>query len=195
MPDDHEVEPASGPDGDAMLALTGLTDKESAFVLAYLKPGEPTFGHKTKAAEAAGYASPRDSGWKVANRPRVREAIAAFAESQRPTLDACMLAIEHLRQKAEEAGDLSTALRAAELLAKRAGAFVERLMIGMDQADARREYTEEEVAEAQRLARLLTDDDGRPALPAAAAVGPSASAVQSGVLSGPDAPTDSERRR
>jgi len=152
---DVTKEPADGgKDGAAMLALTALTDKEAAFVQAFMRPGTPAFGNKTEAARAAGYRSPRDSGWKTAQRPRVREAIAAFAEAQRPTLDACMLAIEHLRLEAEAAGDLSTALRAAELLAKRAGAFTERLILGAEDPEVLREYSETEREEARALARL-----------------------------------------
>jgi len=154
-------EPDDGKDGAAMLALAKLTDRESAFVQAFMRPGTPAFGRKIEAARAAGYASPRDSGWRVAQRPRVREAIAALAEAERPTLDAAMLTIEHLRLKAEEANDLSTALRAAELLAKRAGAFVERLIVGTPDPEAVREYTEAEEQEAKRLARLLlTEGEG-----------------------------------
>jgi len=174
-----ETKVDGGKDAGAMLRMSELTEREAAFVQAFLKPGSPTFGNKTKAAEEAGYASPRDAGWKAAQRPRVREAIAALAEAQRPTLDACMLMIEHLRLKAEEAGDLSTALRAAELLAKRAGAFVERLMVGVDQEEARRVYDEEEVEEARRLARLLLEDDRGRKRPTLAAP---RSAVMKGVL-------------
>ena len=183
MPDD-----AVGPaDAGDMAAWEALTDREAAFVKAYADPGSDTFGQATASAKVAGYADPRNSGWRVRRRPRVREACKMYVQAAQVSRDMAMLGIERIRRMAEAGGDYSTALRAYELQAKACGAFTERLMISLDENEARRAYDEEEIAEAQRLARLRIDDDGRRALPAAAAAsGPSPAKVQGGVLTDRD---------
>ncbi len=188
MPDDHDVAAADVADAEV---FADLTDKERLFVEALADPESGTFGRRTASAAAAGYGGARSAAWKALKRPRVRQALAVRVQQAQRSLDFVMAEIEVIGQKAAESGDWSTALRAAELQAKRLGGFTERLMIGMDERESRRGYDAEEVEEAQRLSRLLLapDADGREAPPTAepavpAEPGPSASQVLSGVIDG-----------
>lgn len=52
---------------------SGLTEKQRAFVLAYVANG----GIATQAAETAGYAVPHTEGWRLMNIPQIRDAIHA----------------------------------------------------------------------------------------------------------------------
>ena len=53
-----------------------LTDKETVFVVEYLKHGQ-----RRKAAEAAEYGNPHVDAWRVIRRPRVQAALARFREA------------------------------------------------------------------------------------------------------------------
>jgi hypothetical protein len=53
--------------------LDGLTEKQTAFVLAYCEHGQAT-----RAARDAGYGAPQVAAWRCMNHPRVRGAIAAI---------------------------------------------------------------------------------------------------------------------
>jgi hypothetical protein len=54
-------------------ATAGLTEKQQAFVLAYVANG----GIATQAAQSAGYAHSHQEGWRLMNIPTVRAAIRA----------------------------------------------------------------------------------------------------------------------
>jgi len=155
------------PDGD-VVPLADLTEKERRFVEAFGDPESETFARRTASAEAAGYSGGRTAAWKILQRPRVREALKIYAEQAQRGLDFVMLQVEHIGRKAYESGDWSTALRASELLAKRLGGFVERLMISADARDVQRELSEAEEEEARRLADLRLGVVGGDAASAAA---------------------------
>ena len=63
-----------------------------------------------------------------------------------------MSSLERLQRLAEEKGDLATAARCSELLAKRLGGFTERFILTTPELEA---LSEVQIVEAQRLTRLL----------------------------------------
>ena len=156
---------------DAMFA--GLTTKEAAFVVAFGDIESEAFGNATAAALAAGYAGgsvgARSAGWKVLQRPHVRKALATYAAAAQQGLDHVMNQVARIGQLAEAKGDLAVALRSAELLAKRLGGFVERLMISADTISMQRELSEAEQDEARRLADIRLGVNPADAAEAAAA--------------------------
>lgn len=57
--------------GGRIAGTVGLTDRQTAYVKAYVRNG----GNADGAAREAGYANPHCSGWQVLQLPHVREAI------------------------------------------------------------------------------------------------------------------------
>jgi len=112
-----------------------LTPKEDTFAVLYTAIGEETFCHGTLSAERAGYskASARTAAWKLLRMPKIKERIAEIHTenmSQSRINTASQLAkLEHLRRKAEEKGDLSTAVRCVELTGKYLQMFSDKHII------------------------------------------------------------------
>lgn len=105
----------------------GLTDREAAFVVEYLKDKS-----KTQAAVRAGYSAraAANIGSEVFARPRVKAAIrAALVEQARRTLidaDQVLLDIQQGGNDARKAGEFGHFLRSRELLGKHFGLFTEK---------------------------------------------------------------------
>lgn len=74
--------------------MAGLTDKQRAFIEAYLGPAQ---FNATKAAAAAGYKDPEQAGWENRQKQEIAEAI------RRRLSEAAMTADEVLARLAEQA--------------------------------------------------------------------------------------------
>ncbi len=146
---------------------TGLSLKEEAFARAYGDPDSETFGNKTASAAAAGYGSPRDSGWRAAKRPRVQQRIAELQAEARAAEPQVLANLEHVRRLAIEKGDLATALRATELAGKRLGLFYEAHSVTMAGELERREWDETVAVQAVEIGKILLERQAARELPAA----------------------------
>lgn len=134
-----------------------LTEKERAFCEHFTDASAPsTFGNPTAAALAAGYASVRDSVWRLMRRPRIRERIGEMLAAQTGP-EAVLASLEIIRRLSLAIGDLQVATRVTELLAKTNGMFVDRVILdlpGQVEYDARLEV------EMHALARLRLEEAG-----------------------------------
>lgn len=152
---------------------TALTTREKLYVQHITALGQPTFGNPTKSAEAAGYADAPNSGWRLSKRQLVKDAIAAVFDERRQfglvTESAVINRLENLRIRAEETGDLSTAVRCVEIEAKYLGLLVDRHQFELPQEriqlDARQKESARKIAQAVLRFSLL-DDPGDNSLPA-----------------------------
>jgi len=139
-------------DAEAVGDGTELTPREQIFIQAFGNSESPTFNKATASARRAGYSTPRSAGWRLRRRPHIKKRLEELAKEAALGLEQVMSSLERLQRLAEEKGDLATAARCAELLAKRLGAFVERYRLDGPQLV---ELTEFQIVEAQRLTRLL----------------------------------------
>lgn len=115
-----------GAGGRFVRGASALSEKEAAFVAAYLTNG----GHGSKAAEVAGYASPHTESWRLFQRPHIRDEIARAVSGQEMGLRALSLAA--LRRVLEDKGQPGTVTVAA---AREAREAADRLRaIGEDMA-------------------------------------------------------------
>jgi len=138
-----------------------LTEKERAFCEHFTDASAPaTFGNPTAAALAAGYASVRDSVWRLMRRPRVRERIGEMLAAQTGP-EAVLASLEIIRRLSLAVGDLQVATRVTELLAKTNGMFVDRVIVDLP---AQHEYDARLEAECHALARVRLEQAGKAGL-------------------------------
>jgi len=156
MSEELEQELEAAGDGEAD---TSLTPKEEAFVEYFGNPESETFFDGTGSAARAGYASPRDSAWKLRRREGVRKALAQYHTKAAAALGQGMAVIEHVFRKAVEAKDWSTAARCGELIVKRAGGFLEYHIFDMANYEHHALFDQAKVDESRKLTRLLLTDD------------------------------------
>ena len=144
-----------------------LSPKEKFFCEAFANPESDSFGNASRSALAAGYSQPHNAGWKLRRRPRIRAKLEEFHEAITATLGHAMTALEHTRLAAlaKDPPDCATACRCAELMAKRCGGFLERVILLPGDGERLREYTLAEQAEARRIAALRLAADPTLSLP------------------------------
>ena len=132
---EHEmIERDDGGDGgEALLPTVGLTPKEALFVSAFADVESETFGRATLSAEKAGYASPRDSAWKLRRRPRIAAAIAEMEKTVRVQVGKVLSDLEYTRLAALTKGDLATAARCSELQGKHLSMFADVTIVAPDE--------------------------------------------------------------
>ena len=119
----------------------GLTEKQEAFARNLIK----TKGNQTEAAKLAGYSPNRAhvEGSELMLHPGVREALKRYrasAEARTEITTAKVIeGIAEIGHIALSSGELSTALKAKELLGRALGAFVDRtqsININVDATEA-----------------------------------------------------------
>jgi hypothetical protein len=116
-----------------------LTPQQETFCVFYTNIGTETFCHGTLSAEQAEYAkaSCRTTAWKLLRTPKIRERIAEIHHENMSrnliNVDSQLAKLEHLRRKAEERGDLSSAIRAVELVGKYLSMFSDKHVIVTEQ--------------------------------------------------------------
>jgi len=154
------------PPGIRLRTWQKLSGRAQAFVSAYLEDG----ANAITAYVDAGYVESADAkpprlirrnAGSVLNGKAVQAALrehAAHAEQldrqdDRLTRDWLRRQLEDVLDRARTAGDLAGMTRALQLLGQMIGAFAD---VHID-IEARREYEAEEIAEAQRLARLMLE--------------------------------------
>ena len=106
--------------------MKGLTPKQRAFVKAYRGQAK---GNATEAARLAGYKHPRQMGSENLTKPDIQQALGTT-----PTSNPRIASPERIREwwsgvfegREEPDAKLSDRLKAAELLAKSGGMFIER---------------------------------------------------------------------
>jgi phage terminase small subunit len=143
---------------------SGLTAMQEAFCIAYGLPGSEQYSNATAAAKEAGYseASASNSGWKNLQSPEIR---ARISEIQREAMHGAYVNankvlsdLENLRKRAENKGDLSTAVRCIELIGKSMALFSDGINI-QDRGEQTK-LDESQQREAIRLANLLLKSGG-----------------------------------
>jgi hypothetical protein len=136
-----------------------LTPQQDMFCVLYTTIGEETFSNGTKSAEAAEYApaSSRTTAWKLLRTPKIRERIAELHQENMSrnliSVDSQLSKLEHLRRKAEEKQDLSTAVRCVELIGKYLCMFTDKHSFV---AEPPQERKSQDDAKAKELAGLLS---------------------------------------
>lgn len=114
-----------------------LTAREERFCQYYTAIGTDTASHATKAAEAAGYRTPHNAGWRLLQRPAVRERIHQIHQERMDkhllTPEHVLMKTEHLRIRAEEKGDLATAARCVELQGKHLAMFSDHVQVDISE--------------------------------------------------------------
>jgi len=147
-------------DGDVQGAINSLTHKQKAFVEEFVKDL-----NASAAVLRAGYATkyPNRIGTQLLENPGIRLAIDALrneANSKPGTItrDTVLKQIVKTMKDAESDGQHNTVLRAAELLARHLGMFIERQEIsGPDGEAIRYEKVQEDAADFRSaIARLAS---------------------------------------
>lgn len=150
------VEPDDdGGAGEALIpGPAPLTPSEALFVSAFADVESEFFGRATLSAEKAGYASPRDSAWKLRRRPRIAAAIAEMEKLVRVQIGKVLSDLEFTRLAALAKGDLATAARCSELQGKHIGMFYERSVLTLDDTQLER-YDQRRAEQAAAITSVL----------------------------------------
>jgi phage terminase small subunit len=158
-----DFEIPTSPEEELEEALCALTQKQRQFVECY-------FTHDyngTRAIIAAGYNStnPRQLAWETRKKPKVKKAMMMMAklraEEMRVKPEYIIRKIVSALETAELEGNHVATLRAAELLARHAGMFIERQEIsGKDGQAIRYEEVQNEAADFTRAISRLAKRDG-----------------------------------
>ena len=150
-----------------------LSPKENLFCEFYARVESEVFGRAGASAEKAGYSKKNRyvAASKLRKLPRVIARLQKIYAEALPFVGKVVTDLEALKIAAVQKGDLSTALRATELLGKHLGMFFERSVLTLD-ADTRFKYDERVAIEARRLSKIMLEQAGAaglgalPALPA-----------------------------
>lgn len=138
--------------------IEDLSPKEVAYCEFFTALGEDTCSHQQRSCIAAGYAEKSASvqAWKLMQRPAIRAKIAELhAKRMHKHLinpERILFDIEHIRIKALEKDDLSTALRALEDFGKYFSMFTEQLVVITEE---QRKLSEKDKEQARKMAALL----------------------------------------
>jgi hypothetical protein len=162
-------------ESDGELVVGGplpLTPKELDFCERFGSPESDTYGKGTLSAKLAGYEQPHNAAWKLRRRPRIIAKLEEYQEAVRATVGKVLadLEAERLIALAKDPPDTAAAIRATELMGKHLGMFVDFGVVTTFDLERRRQFTDREIEEGSRLARLaILDGLERPptlALPA-----------------------------
>ena len=153
-------------DDEKLIAPVPLTPREKLFVRAFSDMESETFGRAVASATLAGYASPRDSAWRLRRRPRIVAAIAELEKLVRVQVGKVLTDLEFTRLAALTKGDLAVAARCSELQGKHIGMFYERNVLTLTDPGT---YDPVRAAEARRITAFLlmnpVDPDLLPEVP------------------------------
>ena len=160
------------------VAVNSLNEREELFCQHYALAGSEFYGQSEKAAIEAGYSpdSARTMGWKLRRRAKVIARIREINQESLKDAPAVLADIDDIRKRARKKGDLSVELRAAELLGKRLGLFLEtNIVVDVQKL---REFTIREEREAFRLSRIMVETATVPTVAEAIPTGKEAAVVQ-----------------
>ena len=145
-------------DGEKLIAgPLPLSPKEMLFLRAFCDVESTTFGQAVASATLAGYASPRDSAWRLRRRPRIVAAIAELEKAVRVQIGKVLTDLEFTRLAALTKGDLAVAARCSELQGKHIGMFYERSVVDVKVVG---QYDERAAVEARRITAVLLLNPG-----------------------------------
>jgi hypothetical protein len=151
---EHElIETDDDDDGEVLLPTVPLSPKELAFCEAFGNPESETFGNARKSAEVAGYGEPHNAGWKLRRRPRIIAKLKSYHVAVTVAVGRVLADLENERRLAIEKGDLSTAVRATELMGKHLGMF--RDVLAIDEPATAARYDARVAADVQRITAFL----------------------------------------
>jgi hypothetical protein len=163
-----EIDDGGG--GEVLLPTVPLSPRELAWCESFGNPESETFGNATASAAAAGYVQPRSAAFKLRRRSRIIAKLAEYHKAVTVAVGRVLTDLEHERQLALAKGDVSSAIRASELMGKSLGMFVD--VVAADPGPAQR-YDARLAQEQSRVTTvlLMMDPQAPIALPEAAQVG------------------------
>jgi hypothetical protein len=140
-----------------------MTAKMETYCRYYGDPNSETYGKKSASARAAGYQG-KGAGCQLQANPRVRARVLkvikeAFDESCLSG-SKVLLDLERLRGLAEAKGDVSSAIRAVELIGKYFALFSERSILCQENQDEQPHLSEFKLEEARRIAEIRLREIG-----------------------------------
>jgi len=148
-----------------------LNEREALFCAHYADPQSSTYGLASESAARAGFSrqGARTAGWRLLRRPSVTARLRKIYSRSIYSPDRVMSNLEADRVAALRAGDIPSAIRVDEILARRLGLLSDRLLLLAEAPTRGAELSEAQRVEARRLASIALDPSrrGPQALPAA----------------------------
>ncbi len=137
-----------------------FSPRECEFIVRYTLLGEPTCSNATASAKAAGFSerSAGNQGWLMLQRREIKETIYMIHKSRMDSLainpERVLHDLNDEHDRAIAKGDLSTAVRATELMGKYLLMFSENVNINLFVGKGKDELTDMEKEEAQKIASI-----------------------------------------